>query len=156
MRTLSQKAVIDDLAMLSAQPLKCHIDRDRSEDLLRVIGCSRLGRDASHNRPPGAGTRKVDEEVAQDAEEPTSKGASLRIEAIGAFPGSEQGLLHGVFGGAPSAHASSREGTEPRSVHKHRMPYAVVGSEIHVDVVACRFDHMPKIRESADRDPSVG
>ena len=62
--------------------------------------------------PGGAGAAEVDDDVAQDREQPGPQRADLRVEALAGAPGADEGLLHRLFGQAGVAERAHREPVE--------------------------------------------
>ena len=57
----------------------------------------------------GAGAAEVDDDVAQDREQPGAQRADLRVEALAGAPGADEGLLDRLFGEPGVAERAHRE-----------------------------------------------
>ena len=86
-------------------------------------------------RPRRAGPTEVDDDVAQDREQPGAQRADLRVEALARPPGAQEGLLHGLLGEAgvaERAHCEPVQLTGVRGVGLTHVPLVGQRSRSHL------------------------
>ena len=97
----------------------------------RASGCER----GSHR----TGARQVDDDVAQDREQPRPQRAQRVVEALGGLPGPHERLLHRLFGEAPIAQRPQREPVQLGAVRGVYGSHTVVVGEDRLGI-----EHSPE------------
>src|SRR4029079_19055395 len=84
------------LSVLGRQATEGFFDDPRSQQLVDLVLYRTVGfRGRWHGGPL---TRGIDDDVAQNCEQPRSLRTERRIESTSGPPGADEGLLHGVLG----------------------------------------------------------